>query len=314
MKNDTVDLTSYENFIVPNIDFNFSNISEKKLDIDKILSNHYKVSQGQIDQFSGKSSAIYSLLNHIQSIYCYLYSPIEKEYKNALENLNFSYELVNRYIDISPDIMEGSLVIFSNPSVPDGVRYDLDSMIEQWIRKNCIIIIDESFLNFTTYKSYINYINYYEQIYIIKSMDSFYSNFPIKLSSIISSKSNIKNIKDKSPKDKISVFDSYYISQSLADKHFSNISKAINTKNKEYLINILKGSKYVDEVYPSSTNFILVKLKGIDSLNFQALLKEDKIIISTCIDFDFLDESFITICVKSRNDLEKLKKTIDKKG
>jgi threonine-phosphate decarboxylase len=52
------------------------------------------------------------------------------EYKKAA--LNFGYELntINRFENIKEDVKENSLVIFVNPSTPDGKYYDLEELMQ----------------------------------------------------------------------------------------------------------------------------------------------------------------------------------------
>ena len=38
-----------------------------------------------------------------------------------------------------------SLVIFVNPSTPDGKYYDLKSLFSMWIKQNATVVIDEFF-------------------------------------------------------------------------------------------------------------------------------------------------------------------------
>lgn len=315
---EVVDLSSNINFIKPNIDIDFNNIDISSYpNYEKLYQNIatlYDIKEDEIELYNGASSGIFSLfrnLNHLKS--CYIYSPAYLEYKKAANSFGYSVELINRYIDINRYIFQNSLVIFVNPSTPDGNFYDMDKLMKKWISKNCTIIVDESFLDFcsdSSFKSVTPYIKTYDKLYIIKSMTKFYSSAGIRIGAVISSKENIKNLKDKEPAWKISQFDSHYIVEALKDTNFLKVSKAININNKEYLTHILNSSKYIKTVFPSVANYCMVQLQKIKAKEFQELLKPYKIMIRDCSNFDFLDDDFIRVAVKDQNSLEELKSAI----
>ena len=309
-----IDLSSNINFLKPdiNIDFNTLDISAYPSynQLYKKIAKLYDININQIELFNGGSSAIFSLFRHFDTRHCYIYSPAYLEYKKASIKHNYTCEFINRFINLDTNILPNSLVVFVNPSTPDGSFYDIDNLILIWIKKNCTILIDESFLDFTSFKSAITYIKQYDKLYILKSMTKFYSSAGIRIGTVLSTHNNISKLKQNEPLWKISQFDSYYIQTVLDDNNFSKVSKAVNINNKEYLKKILKQCKYVSIVFPSSANFVLIQLKNINAKKFQELLKPYKIMIRDCSNFDFLDDSFIRVAVKSEKNLAILEKAL----
>ncbi|MFA6740733.1 MAG: aminotransferase class I/II-fold pyridoxal phosphate-dependent enzyme [Arcobacteraceae bacterium] len=309
-----IDLSSNINFVKPqiNIDFNTLDISSyptyDKL-YEKIASN-YGVQTSQIELFNGGSSAIFTLFKHLNLNSCTIYSPAYLEYKKA--SLNFGYELntINRFEDINEKVKENSLVIFVNPSTPDGKYYDLEELMQTWIENSCTILIDESFLDFCDKPSAIKYLETYDKLYILKSMTKFYSSAGIRVGTIVSTKQNIEKLKRFEPMWKLSQFDSNYLQSALDDKLFKNISKAINIKNKIELENILKESDLIEEIFESSANYLLVKLSNLNAKEFQEKLKPYKIMVRDCSNFDYLDERFVRIAVKSSSANEILQRAL----
>ena len=109
---------------------------------------------------------------------------------------------------------------------------------------------------------------------------------------------------------KLSLFDSNYLQAAFDDKLFKNLSKEINLKNKIELENILKNSTLVEEIFESSANYLLVKLKNLSAKEFQELLKPYKIMVRDCSNFDYLNSSYVRIAVKSSNANETLQKAL----
>lgn len=309
-----IDLSSNINFVKPqiNIDFNTLDISSYPT-YDKLyekIAFNYGVEASEIELFNGGSSAIFTLFKHLCLQTCTIYSPAYLEYKKA--SLNFGYELntINRFEDINENVKENSLVIFVNPSTPDGKYYDLEELMQKWMENSCTILIDESFLDFCDKPSAIKYLETYDKLYILKSMTKFYSSAGIRVGTIVSTKENIQKLKEFEPMWKLSQFDSNYLQAALDDKLFKNISKAINIKNKIELENILKNSILVEEIFESSANYLLVKLSNLNAKEFQEKLKPYKIMVRDCSNFDYLDERFVRIAVKSSSANEILEKAL----
>ena len=309
-----IDLSSNINFVKPqiNIDFNTLDISSYPT-YDKLyekISSNYGVESSQIELFNGGSSAIFTLFKHLNLNSCTIYSPAYLEYKKA--SLNFGYELntINRFEDINEKVKENSLVIFVNPSTPDGKYYDLEELMQTWIESSCTILIDESFLDFCDKASAIKYLETYDKLYILKSMTKFYSSAGIRVGTIVSTQQNIEKLKEFEPMWKLSQFDSNYLQAALDDKLFKNLSKELNVKNKVELENILKESDLIEEIFESSANYLLVKLSILNAKEFQELLKPYKIMLRDCSNFDYLNERFVRIAVKSSSANEILQRAL----
>ncbi len=309
-----LDLSSNINFIKPkiNIDFNTLDISSyptyDKL-YEKIASN-YEVQKDEIELFNGGSSAIFTLFRNLALKNCTIYSPAYLEYKKASLNFGYELDLINRFEEKTAVVKPNSLVIFVNPSTPDGKYYELEELMQNWIKNSCTILIDESFLDFCDKPSAIKYLKNYDKLYILKSMTKFYSSAGIRVGTIVSRKENIAKLKEFEPMWKLSQFDSIYLQEALNDKEFKTISKEINIKNRAELEEILKSSSLVEKIYESSANYLLVKLKNINASKFQELLKPYKIMVRDCSNFDFLNDSFVRVAVKSSSANVRLKEAL----
>lgn len=313
---DVIDLSSNINFIKPDVNIDFNNLDISSYPIyDKLyekIANIYKISSSQLELFNGGSSAIFALFKHLDLKHCTIYSPAYLEYKKACVNFGYELRTINRFENMNLPVKEKSFVIFVNPSTPDGTYYDIERLMDYWIEQNCTILIDESFLDFCDGSSAIKYLEKYDKLYILKSMTKFYSSAGIRVGTIVSNEKNIDSLKRFEPMWKLSTFDSNYLQASLDDKNFKRISKAINVKNRVELERILENSSIVESIYQSSANYVLVKLKNIKAKQLQEKLKPFKIMIRNCENFDFLDDTYVRIAVKSSSNIEVFKKALEK--
>jgi threonine-phosphate decarboxylase len=299
---EVIDLSSNINFVKPKIDIDFNKIDISAYpNYDKLkemISELYRVKSSQIALFNGASTAIYSLFRELKLNHTTLYSPCYLEYKKSASIYNYQIELINRFKDINQEVEEGSLIIFVNPSTPDGRYYNIDKLMLMWMKRGCTILIDESFLDFTPFKSATKYIEEYNNLYIIKSMTKFYSSAGIRIGAVLSNSKNIQKLQAKEPLWKISEFDSQYLQSALRDRAFIQRSRELNSRYKKELILALKKHPNIEKIYSSSVNFLLIKLKNIDAKEFQKELTSHKIMVRNCFNFDFLDNSFVRIAVK----------------
>ena len=310
---DIVDFSSNINPIMPKIK---TKISKKSLSaypnfryikLKKEISLKYKIKPKNIFLSNGATEAIYLLSNILKKDKITLYAPLYFEYKKAFKAKKV--KLINRFSKENKPL-KNSLIIFTNPSTPDGKYYKLKKYLKLWKKLKCTVLIDESFLDFANKKSAISYIKRYKKLFIIKSFTKFYAAAGVRVGAIFSHAKNIKKIQKNSPIWNISKFDEEYIKRALKDKkHRKRTLKSIK-KNKKRLKKILKKSNLFSKIYPSKANFVLAKSKRKKIKVLQKRLKKEKILVRYCDNFDFLNKRYARFAVKSKKDLKKLKKAI----
>jgi len=309
-----IDLSSNINFIKPkiNLDFNSLDISAYPTydKLYKAIADNYKININQLELFNGGSSAIFTLFKHLNLESCTIYSPAYLEYKKATKKFNYKLHLINRLESLNQEVEKNSLVIFVNPSTPDGAFYNIKELLNYWHSKNCTVLVDESFLDFTEEISVIKYLNQYPKLYILKSMTKFYSSAGIRIGTIVSNAENIKTLKEKEPLWKLSQFDSHYLQESLKDKEFKELAKEENNKARKLLQTILENSPLFKKVYKTTANYFLVELNSLNASELQELLKPYKIMVRDCSNFDFLNGAHVRISVKSKKNLTILQEAI----
>ena len=297
---DVLDLSSNINFITPSVDFSgvVLNVYPTYEQLTEALANHYQVNGDEMELFNGGSSAIFSLLRFFDNSTCTIYSPAYLEYKKAASFYGKKLTLINRFETMDAEVEENSLVIFVNPSTPDGRYYATQTLMERWMDKNCTILIDESFLEFCGGVSATRYLQTYDKLYVLKSQTKFYGCAGVRVGIVLSNTSNIASLKEKEPLWKISQLDSHFLITALADETFRERSHTLNEEAKTYLKTILDHSPLFAEVFESDANFFLVRLAHMSAREFQERLIPHKIMVRDCSNFDFLDERTVRIAVK----------------
>ncbi len=297
---EVVDLSSNINFITPSVDFSTVPLNSypNYKELTQTLADYYNIHPDELELFNGGSSAIFSLMHFFDHPTCTLYSPAYLEYKKAALLHGKKVDLINRVDDSAQKVENDSLVIFVNPSTPDGKYYDLDILMQEWMAKNCTILIDESFLEFCGGESVSRYLQTYNKLYVLKSQTKFYGCAGVRVGIVLSSAENIRALKEKEPLWKISALDGHFLITALRDKSFRAQSRELNAEAKTYLKTILDNSPFFEKVFESDANFFLVRLASISAKEFQEKLIPHKIMVRDCSNFDFLDERYVRIAVK----------------
>ncbi|ADR32693.1 aminotransferase class I and II [Sulfuricurvum kujiense DSM 16994] len=301
------DLSSNINFITPSVDFSgvLLNAYPSYGELTEALARHYRVKCDEMELFNGGSSAIFSLMRFFDHPTCTIYSPAYLEYKKAATLYGKKIALIDRFESMDAEVEENSLVVFVNPSTPDGQYYGIETLMKRWMARDCTILIDESFLEFCGGESATRYLQTYDKLYVLKSQTKFYGCAGVRVGIVLSSCENIAALKTKEPLWKISALDGHFLITALADEPFRVRSHALNAEAKTYLKTILDNSPLFEEVFESDANFFLVRLASISAKAFQEKLLPYRIMVRDCSNFDFLDERTVRIAVK---ELEALKR------
>ena len=275
-------------------------------DLKKIIAQKQSIKKSQITLYNGATSAIFELIKSLESKHVYLYAPLYGEYKKASAQADKKVHILSRLYDLAKKPKKGSIVVFVNPTTPDGKFYELERLFELWKKRECTVIIDESFLEFEGLKSFMPKLKEYKKLYFIKSFTKFYACAGVRVGAIISNKTNIQKL--KTPLWNLSTFDVKFLIHRLQDKSFAKKSKKLHRVQKRELLNILEESKLFDYIIPSDANFILVHSKEGEKI-FKYLLK-NRVLVRTAGSFDFLSNDCLRFAVKDKSSHKKLKKLL----
>ena len=269
------------------------------------IKKKYNIKKNQIALYNGATSAIFALIESLKQKRIYLYAPLYGEYEKAAYESKKQIIKIDRLKNLYEKQKKDSIVVFVNPSTPDGKYYDLSKLFKIWEKQNCTVILDESFLEFENLKSFRDKIQTYKKLYIIQSFSKFYSCAGVRIGAIFSNKLNIKKL--KTPMWNLSSFDVEFLTQRVDDSKFDKKSKTLHKTNKKELLRVLRDSKLFTKIYKSDSNFILTK-STISKEIFNHLLQE-KILLRTCGSFDFLSDNYLRFGVKNSELHKKLEKS-----
>lgn len=247
--------------------------------------------------------------------------PSFSEYENSAlkSKVNITYSCLKSdmsidYEDIFIKLEEGCIeaLVVANPNNPNGAVIDktrFKPIMELCRSKHITIIMDEAFVEFAGNNciSFIEDMGVYENIFIIRALTKFFALPGIRFGYGLSRDQNlIKSIKEKQYPWNINCFAETAARYVLKDFEYIEKSMQWIAEELPYLTKELKRLKIIEQVYESSCNFILCKLRGITDAELYNYCMSKGVAIRRASNFRGLSSSFVRFAVKDRKSNEKL--------
>lgn len=206
-------------------------------------------------------------------------------------------------------ITEGvDLVILGNPNNPTGRVVDerlLEDIVYKCNETGTALLIDECFLNLSTGSfSAARYLDDCNNLFIVNAYTKLFSIPGVRVGYALAGKESIRALTALLPEWNMSVM-AQRAGEACADiivkTDFVDISKEYIKKLREQMIRYFGGLEI--KVYPSDTNFILVR----SSKRLYDFFLSKEILIRDCGEFEGLEKGYYRIAVKDEASYERMK-------
>jgi threonine-phosphate decarboxylase len=223
------------------------------------------------------------------------------------------------YEDIFIKLKEGPIeaLVIANPNNPNGAVIDktkFKPIMELCRNKQITIIIDEAFVEFVgnSSLSFIEEMKDYENLFIIRALTKFFALPGIRLGYGLSrDKTLVKSIKERQNPWNINCFAETAAKYVLKDYEYMEKSLQWIAKELPYLTEKLKKVEIIEQVYESSCNFILCKLKRITDIELYDYCMSKGIAVRRASNFKGLNGSYVRFAVKDRESNERLVRVLN---
>jgi histidinol-phosphate aminotransferase len=171
------------------------------------------------------------------------------------------------------------VIILCNPNNPTASYIDLESInrLCKQFKDRSVIVVDEAYIEFTPHTSASTLINQNDNLIILRTLSKAYGLAGIRLGAVITQAPLAHALMNITAPYTISILALSIASKALVKEAWH--TKAIEKigRQRKQLINQLKKAPIVEMVYPTETNFVLLKLH--DAKKITALLSENGIAI-----------------------------------
>ncbi|MGK0376756.1 histidinol-phosphate transaminase [Patiriisocius sp. Uisw_017] len=154
-----------------------------------------------------------------------------------------------------------SKVLFlCTPNNPTGNVFSKD-LIEQLLESfNGLLVIDEAYIDFSETESWLSRLEEFPNLIITQTLSKAYGMAGIRLGICYASTEIISILNKIKPPYNINSLTQVTATQKIRDIKKLNIDKSLILRDKERLKEVLLQLKFIDTVYPSQANFLLVKV------------------------------------------------------
>jgi len=152
------------------------------------------------------------------------------------------------------------LIFLCSPNNPSGNTMPEEQVKELLVRSNCLVVIDEAYIDFSKESSYINKLDMYPNLIVCQTLSKAWGMAGIRLGICYASEAIISVLNKLKPPYNVNVLTQQKALASLENiaDFKSNLEEILKERNK--LRSSLEQIDFVKLIYPSDANFWLVKV------------------------------------------------------
>ncbi len=214
------------------------------------------------------------------------------------------------------------ILCICNPHSPSGRLYSKDELVdlvEFCNKKDVIFSVDENYIEFddeSLDNTLAGMVKDYENLFVIRSVTKFYGMAGLRFGYAVAAGTLIDKLQTTRLPWSINGLACQVTLAAFSDRQFIKNTKEIIAKERGALAKNLSKIEGL-HVYPSVTNFLLVKIQHpkITSTILKELLARESILIRDCCTFMGLDDHYFRITIRSAKDnqilVEKIKQILN---
>ena len=199
------------------------------------------------------------------------------------------------------------ILFLCSPNNPTGNSFDINVLSDLIKDFRGVVVVDEAYIDFSSQKSLIKLIDKYENLIITQTMSKAYGMAGIRLGMGFSNEKIISYINKIKPPYNINILTENKALEELkkVNEIKSNVNSILNQREK--LISSLEKLDFVEKIYKSDANFILIKVDNAD-LRYNQLLKKGIVVRNRSS--QYLCQNCLRITVGTMNENKILIKTL----
>lgn len=162
------------------------------------------------------------------------------------------------------------IIFLCSPNNPTGNSFSEESIVTLLNNFNGLVVIDEAYIDFSSKESWLKKINEYPNLVISQTLSKAYGMAGLRLGILYASEEIIAILNKIKPPYNINILSQQKaIEEVLKNKIFTQIP--VIKENREVLLKELLEVKFIEKVYESDANFILIKVNDANKRYLQLL-------------------------------------------
>lgn len=203
---------------------------------------------------------------------CATINDVEVKEVPLQQNFQLGLEALENTIDANT-----KLIFFCSPNNPTGnslERTDIEIVLNNF---DGIVVIDEAYINYSRKRSFLSELKDYPNLVVMQTFSKAWGLAALRLGMNFASKAIIEVLNKIKPPYNINQATQELALKALARLEDVNEMIRITVVERDVLVKELMQLSFVQKVYPSDANFVLVKMN--DATSIYSFLKEQGIIV-----------------------------------
>ena len=182
---------------------------------------------------------------------------------NAIENkkviLTEDFQpKVNQILEAADN--NSKILFLCSPNNPSGNSFSVEKVEELLTKFNGLVVVDEAYIDFSEQKSWLEKLTDYPNLIITQTLSKAYGLAGIRLGICYASEAIISVLNNIKPPYNVNELTQQRAIERLSkmDEVQSEVAEIINQR--QLLMESLKSVSFIDEIYPTDCNFVLVKV------------------------------------------------------
>jgi histidinol-phosphate aminotransferase len=178
------------------------------------------------------------------------------------------------------------ILFLCSPNNPTGNLLSRDKIIQVLKRFYGLVVIDEAYIDFAESKSFINELKKFPHLVVLQTFSKAWGLAGLRLGMCFASPEIISILNKIKYPYNVNIRTQDLALDALENAYKKDIWVDEIRSQRDKLVKALRGLKIVDKVFPSDSNFVLVRVKDA-SLTYQNLMDQNIIV---------RDRSRVTLC------------------
>jgi threonine-phosphate decarboxylase len=202
------------------------------------------------------------------------------------------------------------LILLGQPNNPTGTMVPhslLSELIEACTRKHIHLVLDESFIEFTSHRSCAKLAARKPYLLVLRSLTKFWALPGLRIGYLIAQAPLVEKLSSHLEPWSVNTLASSAAADSLRDAHFRRETLALLRRERTFLGERLSRLGWLRPL-PSEANFLLVRIEtdAFRSTELRQKLESRNILVRDGADFPGLGSRYVRIAIRDRRDNERL--------
>lgn len=272
------------------------------------VASYLKVSENEVVVGNGAVEIINNAILMFPRIIIFIPCFIEYVLRSKLYNKKLlMFHLGSDFnVELKPlyeHIKKGDLVILGNPNNPTGKKIEEDKLLEiakLTEKRESFLLLDETFHEFCDGYDSIELLRNFRNVIVLRAATKFFALPGIRLGYAYGKKEFAETYSKYELPWAVNTF-AHLAANVIFDEEYINRSKEYIREQRNYMTKKLEEIKGIEPI-KTDCNFMLIKLLKYDEAYIHDRLLERNILIRKCSTFPGLDNTYIRVAIKTREE------------